>query len=188
MVRPVRPRYEREMASRAHHLASSPRRRRQHAAVHRVARGEESGFRRHRLSRWGQLVLPEPYRIDGSSFRDRETGAAVCSATRTIHRLDGTMMYTDTFDSNGQQHVDTSCYFFARQAYGLLPLWGMMPRELGPIRRFHDVEHHPRPRGLPAPTIQRPPWRFARNTRPITGGLAIKPSPAPKAPNPYRRP
>lgn len=74
-----------------------------------------------------------PDHIESMVRLHRETGAAVCSATRNIHRLDGTMMYTDTFDSDGKQHVDTSCYFFARRAYGLLPLWGMMPHELGPI-------------------------------------------------------
>jgi hypothetical protein len=59
--------------------------------------------------------------------------AAVCTATRTIHRLDGSLMYTDLHDSNGRDHVDTSCLFLTRSAFSVLPIWAMMPAQLGPV-------------------------------------------------------
>jgi glycosyltransferase involved in cell wall biosynthesis len=62
----------------------------------------------------------------------RATGAVVCSATRTIHRLDGSLMYQDG-ESNGRDHVDTSCLFLVRPAFRVLPVWAMMPPQLGPL-------------------------------------------------------
>ncbi len=61
------------------------------------------------------------------------TGAAVCTATRTIHRQDGSLMFQDRTECDGIGHVDTSCYFVARPAFELLPLWVMMPGPLGPV-------------------------------------------------------
>jgi glycosyltransferase involved in cell wall biosynthesis len=57
----------------------------------------------------------------------------VCTATRNIHRLDGSLMYTDNFESDGHNHVDTSCLFLTQTAFGILPLWIMMPSQLGPL-------------------------------------------------------
>lgn len=62
----------------------------------------------------------------------RATGAAVCSAARMIHRLDGSPMFLDR-ESDGVNHVDTSCLFVTRSAFRVLPLWGMMPPQFGPI-------------------------------------------------------
>jgi glycosyltransferase involved in cell wall biosynthesis len=61
------------------------------------------------------------------------TEAMVCTATRTIHRIDGSMMYTDHFESDGRTHVDTSCLFLTRSGFGIVPLWAMMPAQLGPL-------------------------------------------------------
>jgi hypothetical protein len=61
----------------------------------------------------------------------RQSGAAVCTATRTIHRADGSLMGTDTNESNGEKFCDTSCLYLTRQAFGLLPIWAMMPKPLG---------------------------------------------------------
>jgi glycosyltransferase involved in cell wall biosynthesis len=61
------------------------------------------------------------------------TGSPVCTATRNIHRLDGTFMYTDRNGSDGKAHVDTSCLFLSRSVFSILPLWAMMPRQLSPI-------------------------------------------------------
>jgi hypothetical protein len=63
----------------------------------------------------------------------RRTGAAVCTASRTIHRLDGSLMYADRYECDGKKHVDTSCFFLTREAFSLLPIWAMMPGELGPV-------------------------------------------------------
>jgi hypothetical protein len=62
----------------------------------------------------------------------QETGAAVCTSGRTIHRPDGSFMFQDP-ENDGRTHVDTSCFFFASKAFELLPKWAMMPRQLGPI-------------------------------------------------------
>ena len=62
----------------------------------------------------------------------QQTRAAICTASRTIHRQDGSLMFTDP-ECDGSSHVDTSCYFFTKQAFRLLPLWGMMPPQLGPV-------------------------------------------------------
>jgi len=61
------------------------------------------------------------------------TGAAVCSATRMIHAQDGTALFVDCEEGDGTRHVDTSCYFLTARAFSLLPLWAMMPKELGPV-------------------------------------------------------
>lgn len=63
----------------------------------------------------------------------QQTGAAVCTAERTIHRLDGSFLRTDTQDSDGRRFTDTSCLCIFRPAFHLLPLWGLMPPQFGPI-------------------------------------------------------
>jgi glycosyltransferase involved in cell wall biosynthesis len=63
----------------------------------------------------------------------RRTGAYVCTATRSIHRLDGSLMYVDRDESDGREMVDTSCLFLARRAFRALPLWVMIPRRLAPV-------------------------------------------------------
>ncbi|MEE2760732.1 MAG: glycosyltransferase [Pseudomonadota bacterium] len=60
------------------------------------------------------------------------TGSTVCSASRTINRLDGTQMYVDKAENDGDKHVDTSCLFLTSGAFKLAPLWAMMPKELAP--------------------------------------------------------
>ena len=62
----------------------------------------------------------------------QRTGAAVCTAGRSIHRLDGSLMYVDAHESDGQKHVDTSCLFLTRAAFRVLPVWAMMPPQLAP--------------------------------------------------------
>jgi hypothetical protein len=73
-----------------------------------------------------------PNHIESMVTLHQRTGAIVCSATRSIHRLDGSLMYTDTFECDGDGHVDTSCLFLLRPAFGVLPFWAMMPKQLGP--------------------------------------------------------
>lgn len=61
----------------------------------------------------------------------QQTHTPVCIASRTINRLDGSIMLPHGRPSDGTEHVDTSCYFFTPQAFRLLPLWAAMPTELG---------------------------------------------------------
>jgi glycosyltransferase involved in cell wall biosynthesis len=63
----------------------------------------------------------------------QRTGAPVCTATRSIHRHDGSLMYVDRDESDGKDMVDTSCLFLARGAFRALPLWAMIPRHLAPV-------------------------------------------------------
>jgi FkbM family methyltransferase len=62
----------------------------------------------------------------------RRTGASVCTSGRTIHRLDGSLIGVDQH-SDGEKFVDTSCLCIFRPAFDLLPLWGLMPHEFGPV-------------------------------------------------------
>ena len=60
------------------------------------------------------------------------TGAAVCTAGRSMHRFDGTFMFDDD-KNDGRSHVDTSCYFLTRAAAPLVARWGLIPRGLADI-------------------------------------------------------
>jgi glycosyltransferase involved in cell wall biosynthesis len=74
----------------------------------------------------------QPSHIEAMVKLQRETQADICTAARSLHRTDGSLLYVDILESEGKRHVDTSCLFLTRQAFGLVPLWAMMPHELGP--------------------------------------------------------
>ncbi len=96
-----------------------------------------------------------PNHVEAMVALHRQTGAAVCTASRTIHRLDGSLMYANAWECDGIELVDTSCLFITRAAFRVLPIWAMMPRELGPIddrifwnairTRRYSCAHHPQP-------------------------------------------
>lgn len=66
--------------------------------------------------------------------------AAGVIATRRIHGLDGQVMYTDTWESNGVDHVDTNCWFLTRQAMHLMSHWIVeQGQRLWSDRRFWDA-------------------------------------------------
>jgi hypothetical protein len=73
-----------------------------------------------------------PGHVEAMVNLHQRTGAAVCTAGRSIHRLDGSLMYVDAHESDGQKHVDTSCLFLTRTAFRVLPVWAMMPPQLAP--------------------------------------------------------
>jgi hypothetical protein len=96
-----------------------------------------------------------PNHIQSMVDLHRNTGADVYTASRTIHRWNGSLMFADQHDNDGKRHVDTSCLFLTRAAFHVLPLWVMMPKELGPVcdrimwqairaRRISHA-HHPEP-------------------------------------------
>ncbi len=74
-----------------------------------------------------------PNHIESMINLHRQTGAAVCTASRTIHRWDGSLMYADVHECEGKRHVDTNCFFMMRPAFRVLPIWMMMPTQLGPV-------------------------------------------------------
>lgn len=60
------------------------------------------------------------------------TGAQVCTAGRTMHRLDGSLLGICQVN-DGSHFVDTSCLCIFRPAFHLLPLWALMPARFGAI-------------------------------------------------------
>jgi hypothetical protein len=63
----------------------------------------------------------------------RESSAPVCVSSRSIHRVDGSLMTAFDPESDGDNHVDTSCLFLTRPAFGSLPVWGGIPKALAPL-------------------------------------------------------
>jgi glycosyltransferase involved in cell wall biosynthesis len=96
-----------------------------------------------------------PNHVEAMVRLQRQTGAVVCTATRSLHRSNRSLMYIDRRECDGKKHVDTSSLFLTSAAYRLLPIWAMMPRQLGPIcdsifwqaivARGMPTAHHPEP-------------------------------------------
>lgn len=63
----------------------------------------------------------------------RSTGAQVCTAARSLYRIDGTLMREVDAESDGSGFADTSCMFIHSSAYETLPLWAQMPVEMSPV-------------------------------------------------------
>lgn len=63
----------------------------------------------------------------------QRTGASVCVAARSLHRLDGSLLDAHGEPSDGATHVDTNCLFLTSAAFRVLPLWALVPRALHPI-------------------------------------------------------
>lgn len=60
------------------------------------------------------------------------SGSDVISATRNLHRLDGSLMGVCT-QCDGHNFVDTNAYFLTPKAFRVVPVWWMMPRHLHAI-------------------------------------------------------
>lgn len=74
----------------------------------------------------------QPHHIDSLVALHRSSGAIVCTASRTIHRMDGSLMFED-LESDGRQHVDTNCIFLTRSAFRVISAWALMPRQFGAV-------------------------------------------------------
>jgi hypothetical protein len=61
------------------------------------------------------------------------TQADVCVASRSLHRLDGSLLSAGGDPQDGAQLVDTSCLFVTPAAYSLLPIWALLPARLHAI-------------------------------------------------------
>jgi len=59
----------------------------------------------------------------------QESGAAVVSASRNLHRLDGSLLGLCN-EVDGKSLIDTSCFFLTRAAFALLPVWWNMQAHL----------------------------------------------------------
>lgn len=67
-----------------------------------------------------------PHHIAALVALHQQTGAAVCSTTRNLHRWDGSL-FGLCLNCNGITFVDNSCLFLTRDAFSILPLWTLMP-------------------------------------------------------------
>jgi glycosyltransferase involved in cell wall biosynthesis len=56
-----------------------------------------------------------------------DTGAAVCSAGRTLFDLDGNLLGPCP-EVDGERFVDTNCLFLTRAAFGIVAAWYLVPR------------------------------------------------------------
>ncbi len=63
----------------------------------------------------------------------QDTGAAICTSARSLHRPDGAFLDALDPEANGVDFADTSCLLYLRPAFSLLPLWERMPAQFGPI-------------------------------------------------------
>jgi hypothetical protein len=70
-----------------------------------------------------------PRHIESLVARHRETGAPVCHAMRTFHRLDGSLMPLSTSHDNVGL-VDTNCLFLTGKALAIVDEWGNWPKPL----------------------------------------------------------
>jgi len=62
----------------------------------------------------------------------RETGAAVCTSRRNLHRLDGSLLGPCS-DVDGEKFTDTNCLMLTKAAFGAVSAWMSIPAE------FHCV-------------------------------------------------
>ena len=59
--------------------------------------------------------------------------APACVASRSLHRLDGSLLDPRGEPADGRDHVDTSCLFLAGPALRVALVWGFIPAHLHPV-------------------------------------------------------
>jgi glycosyltransferase involved in cell wall biosynthesis len=69
----------------------------------------------------------EPAHLQTLVNLQRATGAAVCSSTRNLHQLDGTLLGRCP-EVDGERFVDTNCLFLMSAAFSVVAAWYMTPR------------------------------------------------------------
>lgn len=86
----------------------------------------------------------EPDHLEKLVAEHQATGADVVTSGRVIHAIDGTPLPVLEQDE-GARFFDTSTIMVTVGVFGVLPLWGTMPRELGPNCErfmFHAFKAH----------------------------------------------
>jgi hypothetical protein len=73
-----------------------------------------------------------PQHIETMVRATLQTGAQVCTGTRSLHRTDGSFMYVDP-SSVGPGGADTNCLFLSGEALMLVPILAAIPREVSLI-------------------------------------------------------
>jgi hypothetical protein len=67
-----------------------------------------------------------PDHIESLVELQRRTGAAFCSSSRYLCRIDGSIM-AECLNSDGETFADTNCMFFGRPAFRMVAAWVLMP-------------------------------------------------------------
>lgn len=73
----------------------------------------------------------EPDHIEGLVWLHRDTGSDFLTSGRVIHGLDGRVLLEHGDDGDGERHADTSTALVTKRGFALLPVWSLMPNELG---------------------------------------------------------
>lgn len=74
----------------------------------------------------------DPDHIAGLVALHEETGADLVSSGRVIHAIDGSVLMHDGEVGDGDRHADTSALLVFESAFSVIPIWSLMPDELGP--------------------------------------------------------
>jgi hypothetical protein len=74
----------------------------------------------------------QPHHIESLVRLQQHTQAAVCTCNRTLHHLDGSLLGL-CMENDGHDHVDTSCLFLTRPAFGLVAVWYLMEPQHGAV-------------------------------------------------------
>lgn len=69
----------------------------------------------------------EPFHVSMMARSMEDTGAGVVTATRNICTRDGSVLYPDRIESNGEDFCDTNCLFIGRPCLHLLTCWVTEP-------------------------------------------------------------
>jgi len=68
----------------------------------------------------------QPVHLETVVRLQQDSGAAICSTRRSMHRTDGSLMGY-CYASDGDDFVDTNCLAVFRDAFHILPQWILMP-------------------------------------------------------------
>ncbi len=72
----------------------------------------------------------QPRHLESLVALHHATNAAICTCTCTLHHLDGSLLGVSGA-CDGVTHVDTSCFFITRPAFGITAIWYLMERQYG---------------------------------------------------------
>ncbi len=74
----------------------------------------------------------DPDHIENLMALHEESSADVVSSGRVIHAIDGTVLLPNGESGDGERHADTSAFIVFQSGFPVLPIWALMPDELGP--------------------------------------------------------
>lgn len=72
----------------------------------------------------------QPHHLESLIALHQATDAAICTCSCTLHHLDGSLLGVSGA-CDGVTHVDTSCFFITRPAFGITAIWYLMERQYG---------------------------------------------------------